>query len=233
MTRTFYARAGKRWLDATAAFLGLIAVSPLFLLVALAIRITSRGPVFFRQVRVGQFGKTFRIFKFRSMHVVKVADESLLTAAGDSRITAVGRWLRRTKLDEFPQLLNVLTGDMSLVGPRPEVPRYTAAYSEEERRVLLAKPGITGPAAVKYVNEEELLAGQPDKDSFYLTTLLPAKLAIDLSYCANVCFFEDLKILFGTFGNVLWSSGPIATPTLPAPVRQHQKGMAESASDTL
>ncbi len=195
MTQTFYARAGKRWLDAAAAFVGLIAMSPLFLLVALAIKITSRGPVFFRQVRVGQFGKTFRIFKFRSMHVVTNADESLLTAAGDSRITAVGRLLRRTKADEFAQLLNVLAGDMSLVGPRPEVPKYVAAYSEEERQVLLAKPGITGPAAVKFVNEEELLAGQPDIDTFYLNTLLPAKLALDLAYCANVRLLEDLKII--------------------------------------
>ncbi len=233
MTQTFYARAGKRWLDAAAAFVGLIAMSPLFLLVALAIKITSRGPVFFRQVRVGQFGKTFRIFKFRSMHVVTNADESLLTAAGDSRITAVGRLLRRTKADEFAQLLNVLAGDMSLVGPRPEVPKYVAAYSEEERQVLLAKPGITGPAAIKFVNEEELLAGQPDIDTFYLNTLLPAKLALDLAYCANVRLLDDLKIILVTFGNVFFGTGGVAKPTLRGPGKQNQKGMAQSASDTL
>ena len=216
MTQTFYARTGKRWLDAAGAFAGLVILSPLFLLAVLAIKLGSRGPVFFRQVRVGRSGKTFRIFKFRSMNLVDAGTESLLTAAGDPRINSVGHWLRKTKADELPQLINVLVGEMSLVGPRPEVPKYAAAYSERQRQVFLAKPGITSPAANNYVNEEELLAGQPDKDSFYLTTLMPAKLEIDLAYCEDVRLVQDLKIIFATFRNVFVKSGAAGNPLVSA-----------------
>lgn len=217
MAQTFYVRTGKRWLDAAAAFAGLVILSPLFFLAALAIKLASRGPIFFMQVRVGQFGKPFRIFKFRSMRVVDTGSESLLTAACDSRINSVGRLLRKIKADEFPQLLNVLFGEMSLVGPRPEVPKYVAAYSERQRQVLLAKPGITSPAANNYVNEEELLAGQPDKDNFYLSVLLPAKLALDLAYCENVRVGEDLKIILATFLNVFFKPRAAAKPLLNIP----------------
>jgi lipopolysaccharide/colanic/teichoic acid biosynthesis glycosyltransferase len=220
MTQTFYSRIGKRWLDAAAALAGLIILFPLFLAAAIAIKLASRGPVFFRQVRIGQFGKPFRIFKFRSMKVANAVNESLLTAAGDPRINSVGRWLRKTKADEFPQLINVLLGEMSLVGPRPEVPRYAAAYSEKQRQVLLAKPGITGPAANDYVNEEELLAGQDDKDNFYITILLPAKLEMDLGYCKRVRFAEDLKIIFATFWNVFFRTRRLPKPLLRLPERQ-------------
>jgi lipopolysaccharide/colanic/teichoic acid biosynthesis glycosyltransferase len=220
MTQTFYARSGKRWLDVAGAFFGLIILSPIFLLAALTIKLASRGPVFFRQVRVGRFGKTFRIFKFRSMKVVDAGSESLLTAAGDPRINSVGRWLRKTKADEFPQLINVLLGEMSLVGPRPEVPKYTAAYSEMQRQVLLVKPGITSPAANNYVNEEELLADQLDKDTFYLKTLLPAKLESDLAYCEDVRFAEDMKIIFVTFWNVFFRTRAPSKPLLRIPERQ-------------
>ena len=220
MTQTFYSRIGKRWLDAAAALAGLIILSPLFLAAAIAIKLASRGPVFFRQVRVGQFGKAFYIFKFRSMRVTDAQSESLLTAAGDPRINSVGRWLRKTKADEFPQLINVLFGEMSLVGPRPEVPKYAAAYSERQRQVLLAKPGITGPAANDYVNEEELLASQEDKDNFYITTLLPAKLEVDLAYCERVRFAEDLKIIFATFWNILFRTRGLPKPLLRLPERQ-------------
>jgi lipopolysaccharide/colanic/teichoic acid biosynthesis glycosyltransferase len=220
MTKTFYSRFGKRWLDAAGASAGLIILSPLFLVAALAIKFSSRGPVFFTQLRVGQFGKTFLIFKFRSMKVMDAESESLLTAAGDPRINSVGRWLRKTKADEFPQLINVFLGEMSLVGPRPEVPKYAAVYSERQRQVLLAKPGITGPAANDYVNEEELLAGQDDKDRFYIATLLPAKLEMDLAYCERVRFAEDLKIIFATFWNVFFRTRGLPKPLLRLPERQ-------------
>jgi lipopolysaccharide/colanic/teichoic acid biosynthesis glycosyltransferase len=220
MTQTFYARIGKRWLDAGRAFAGLIILSPLLLLAAFAIKLASRGPVFFRQTRVGRFGKTFRIFKFRSMKVVNPGGESLLTAAGDARINAVGRWLRKTKADELPQLINVLLGEMSLVGPRPEVPKYAASYSEKQRRVLLAKPGITGPAANSYINEEELLADQADKDEFYLTTLLPAKLEIDLAYCEDVRLVEDMKIILSTLSHIFFRTRGLSKPLLHIPERQ-------------
>jgi lipopolysaccharide/colanic/teichoic acid biosynthesis glycosyltransferase len=220
MTETFYSRTGKRWLDAAAAFTGLIALSPLFLLAALAIKLTSRGPVFFRQIRVGRFAHPFRIFKFRSMRVMDAPSESLLTSAGDSRITSVGKWLRKTKADEFPQLINVLLGEMSLVGPRPEVPRYVAAYSERQRWVLFAKPGITSPAANQYVNEEELLAEQADQENFYLTAILPAKLEIDLAYCGNIRFSEDLRIIFATFRNVFFKTPAVAKSLAHLPQEQ-------------
>src|SRR5215467_14124175 len=192
---TFYFRVGKRYFDAVIAFTALVLLTPLFLLTAIAIKFTSRGPVFFRQTRVGQLGRPFRIFKFRSMTGTSYGNGSLLTAAGDPRITPLGRWLRRTKIDEFPQLINVVCGDMSLVGPRPEVSEYVALYTERQREVLRVKPGITGPAANDYIDEELLLAGQPDKEAFYVSTILPAKLEYDIAYSKRVRFRDDLLII--------------------------------------
>lgn len=206
-TPTLYTLAGKRCLDATCALLGLIVLSPALCLAAVAVRITSPGPVFFRQKRLGQFGKPFRIFKFRTMVASNASHGSLLTASGDPRITPVGRWLRATKLDELAQLLNVLRGEMSLVGPRPEVPEYVASYTERQRQVLLVRPGVTGPAANMY--EEELLAGQLDKEHFYLTTVLPAKLETDIAYCKNVGCLSDLRLIFQTIAKVAVRIGEI------------------------
>lgn len=214
MNQTLYSSLGKRWLDATCALLGLVVLSPLFLVLALAVKLTSRGPVFFRQVRVGRSCMPFRIFKFRTMAAKREGNEPLVTAAGDSRITTLGRLLRKTKADELPQLINVLTGDMSLVGPRPEVPEFAAAYSEMQKRVFRVRPGITGPAANDYVHEEELLAAQPDKETFYRLTILPAKLEKDLSYCENVRFLEDLRIIFATFAKVFSRTVQLAKPVL-------------------
>lgn len=216
MNQTFYSRFGKRWLDAACAFAGLAVLAPLFLVAALAIKLTSRGPVFFRQMRVGWLRKPFRILKFRTMTTDRKGNGPLLTTEGDSRITPVGRLLRKTKADELPQLINVLLGEMSLVGPRPEVPDFTAAYSEMQNRVFRAKPGITGPAANNYIHEEELLAAQSDKESFYLATILPAKLKMDLSYCENVRFLEDLRIIFATVTNVFSRTVELAKPALNA-----------------
>ena len=203
MKTTFYTKVGKRMLDLAGSGLGLLILSPVFFIVAALVKASSAGPVFFRQVRVGQFQKTFRIFKFRSMRLNSAGSKGgLLTAAGDPRVTPVGRFLRNTKLDELPQLINVVIGEMSLVGPRPEVPEYVAAYSEEQLRVFEQRPGITGPAAISHVREEELLAAQTDKHGFYLRVLMPSKLAIDLDYCANITLFGDLKNLFATFTSI-------------------------------
>jgi lipopolysaccharide/colanic/teichoic acid biosynthesis glycosyltransferase len=202
LSQTFYCGIGKRWFDAAAALAGLVVLSPLFLLVAIAIKMTGRGPVFFRQVRVGQFGMEFRIFKFRSMTSTQGQQGPLLTASGDTRITPVGRWLRKTKIDELPQLLNVVFGEMSLVGPRPEVPRYIAGYTDRQKLIFLTRPGVTGPTANSYIQEEEILAAHADKESFYLKVLLPAKLEMDLVYCKEVSFLQDLKLMFTTFAKI-------------------------------
>jgi len=217
-SQTFYQRAGKRWLDLALASAGLIALSPLLVVVAAAVRLTSPGPALFRQRRTGQFGAPFFIFKFRSMVGTSTAKGALITAAGDPRITPLGRWLRKSKVDELPQLMNVLVGHMSLVGPRPEVPEYTTKYTERQRTILLAKPGVTGPATNAHVNEEELLAGQRDKEAFYLSTVLPAKLEADLAYCENIRFAEDVKLILTAIRLVLVKTMSLFRPRLhPSP----------------
>ncbi|MFZ1405869.1 MAG: sugar transferase [Anaerolineae bacterium] len=166
-------------MSVVAAAVGLMLLSPLFCWIALWIKLTSPGPVFYRAVRVGQDGRPFRLYKFRSMIVGTDRQGPGITATGDPRITRVGRFLRRAKLDELPQLINVLLGDMSLVGPRPEDPRYVAFYTPEQRRVLSVRPGITSPASLAYRHEEQLLAGE-DWETHYRTRVLPDKLALDL-----------------------------------------------------
>ena len=200
MTQSFYCRAGKRWFDASCALFGLIVLSPLLFLVALFVKLMSSGPAFFRQVRIGQFGRPFQIFKFRTMKHSPSGSGPLVTAEGDARITPFGKWLRKSKVDELPQLINVLLGDMSLVGPRPEVPRYVGEYTDRQKKILLVKPGITGPSANVY--EEQLLRDHLDKETFYLTTLLPAKLEIDIAYCESVSFTEDVKLIIQTFWKI-------------------------------
>lgn len=188
---------GKRMFDIAGATLGLVLAGPLLLILAVAIKIESRGPVFFRGVRVGLHGHQFRIFKFRSMVADAEQSGPGITAAGDSRVTRLGRLLRRFKLDELPQLLNVLKGEMSLVGPRPEDPRYVAHYTAEQRRVLSVRPGITGAASVRYRHEEVSLRG-PDWETVYLTVIMPDKLKIDLAYIEHWSFGSDLKVLVQT-----------------------------------
>lgn len=196
MRTTFYTRVGKRWFDAVTSFAGLVLISPMLLCVTVVIRLTSSGPVIFRQIRTGRFGKPFEIVKFRTMKVSPAGANSLLTSANDPRITAVGRWLRKTKIDELPQLYNVLLGDMSLVGPRPEVPHYAMTYTEEQKRVLLVCPGITGPSII--INEEDLMAHSVLKEEFYVSKILPAKLEVDLAYCDNIRFLEDIRLVLLT-----------------------------------
>lgn len=198
-----YLRMGKRIVDTACALVGLVVTSPVLLACAVAIRLDSRGPVFFRQRRVGQYGKTFRIFKFRTMIVATDENGSKLTASGDTRVTPVGKILRKTKLDEIPQLLNVFRGEMSLVGPRPEVPEYTEKYTVHERRVLEVRPGITGPASLAYIDEEQLLAAAEDRERYYVDTIMKHKLRYDLAYCTNICLLEDMRIIFRTGGSLV------------------------------
>lgn len=186
----------KRIFDLVAAGVGLVALLPVFAAIALAIKLSSPGPVLFRQQRVGRNGRLFWLYKFRTMR--PDPGGSLLTAAGDPRITPVGRWLRHRKLDELPQLWNVLRGDMSLVGPRPEVPTYVRLYSPEQHGVLSVRPGITGPTQVRFRREERLLAAHHDPEAYYVTTLMPAKLAIDLEYVRNRSLLGDVGLLLET-----------------------------------
>lgn len=202
MSQSFYERDGKRLLDVIFAFLGLLLTSPLSIIAAIAVRLTSPGPVLFRQLRTGQTGKPFRILKFRTMVANASSSGPLVTSESDHRITSTGRWLRKTKMDELPQLINVLLGEMSIVGPRPEVPQFTATYTEKQKNIFSAKPGITGPAAIAYVQEEELLGSRSNREEFYVSSILPAKLELDLAYCENIRFLEDLKLVFMTIAKL-------------------------------
>ncbi len=215
---TFYQLAGKRLLDVVFSSVGLVLISPILIASACAVAATSPGPIFFRQTRVGRGGKLFRIFKFRTMFVNQSSAELLLTASDDSRITNVGRWLRSSKIDELAQLFNVLKGEMSLVGPRPEVPKYVANYSDAQRKVLSVRPGVTGPAASMF--EEELLAGQVDKEAFYLKHVLPAKLAIDCAYCDNVSLRTDIILIFSTVMKVVRRIGELCRPMVSISQKQ-------------
>jgi lipopolysaccharide/colanic/teichoic acid biosynthesis glycosyltransferase len=215
---SFYRAAGKRCFDFCAASAGIVAISPVLLAAAVAVAMTSPGPIFFRQERVGRGGRNFRIFKFRTMYVSRAASDSLLTATGDARITRAGRWLRSSKIDELAQLFNVVKGDMSLVGPRPEVAKFVATYNHEQRKVLSVRPGVTGPAASMF--EEELLAGQADKESFYVKNVLPAKLAIDCAYCDNVTFTGDVRLILSTIAKVARRIGELCRPAAHIPQKQ-------------
>jgi lipopolysaccharide/colanic/teichoic acid biosynthesis glycosyltransferase len=191
-----------RVLDIVASFWGLVLLSPVFLLVALLIRLDSPGPILFRSRRVGRDGRLFHLLKFRTMVPGAAQSGPGITAAGDSRITALGRLLRRTKLDELPQLVNVLRGEMSLVGPRPEDPRYVALYTPEQRRVLTARPGMTSPASLAYRHEEQLLVG-PGWESVYVQKVMPHKLQLELDYLARRTMLSDLGLILRTLLAVL------------------------------
>ena len=186
----------KRLFDIVSAFLGLVLLSPLFLLVALAVGTTSRGGVLFRQKRVGKDGVTFEILKFRTMYATNSGLH--ITASNDSRITPVGKFLRKSKLDELPQLWNVLKGDMSLVGPRPEVPEYTALYTREQRQIFLVRPGITDPASILFRNENDLLMNSDDPNEFYTHEILPKKVELGLKYICDMSVAYDIKLIFQT-----------------------------------
>ena len=189
----------KRLFDITASGLGLLVLSPLFLILAVWIKLDSPGPVFYRQVRVGRGNKDFRLFKFRSMRVGS-DKKGLITVGGhDPRVTRSGYYIRKYKLDELPQLINVFIGDMSLVGPRPEVRKYVDLYTPEQLRVLDVRPGITDMASIRYRNENELLEQAADPEQYYRDVVMQDKLRINLEYVADHSFIKDLKIIFMTF----------------------------------
>lgn len=206
---TFYARHGKRTMDIFGASIGLVILSPLFAGVACGIWLTSRGPVFFRQVRLGKNHKAFRIVKFRSMVNGKAEQDSGITIAGDRRVTYIGRFLRRYKIDELPQLWNVLCGEMSLVGPRPELPDYVALYTPLQRAVLQARPGITDPASIAYRNEEEILAAHTHPEHFYRTRILPDKLSRNIAYLKNISLSHDLSLIVKTVASAFLATNKL------------------------
>lgn len=188
----------KRTYDLLLSGVGLLLVWPVLLALGLIIRVFDGAPVLFRQTRVGRQGRPFRILKFRTMRPNAERAGASVTQAGDPRVTRVGRWLRKTKLDELPQLWNVFTGDMSLVGPRPEVPQYVARYNAEQKRVLELRPGITDLATLLYLNEEELLRGRPDVERVYLEEVMPRKIQLTLAYAAGANLWEDTKVILRT-----------------------------------
>ena len=189
----------KRLFDVVASGVGLLLLSPLFLLVAIWIKLDSPGPVFYRQVRVGRYNRDCRIFKFRSMRVG--ADKgSLVTIGGrDPRVTRSGYFIRKFKIDELPQLINVFIGDMSLVGPRPEVRHYVDYWTKEQLRVLDVRPGITDPASIKFRNENELLEKAEDAEKYYIEVIMQEKLRLYLEYVEKHNFWFDIKLIFQTF----------------------------------
>ncbi len=188
----------KRLFDILFSFALLLLLLPLFLLIALLVAVTSPGGALFRQVRVGKEGREFRLLKFRTMRPGSESKGQITVGSRDPRVTSIGQLLRRTKCDELPQLFNVLIGDMSVVGPRPEVPKYVAMYTSEQRRVLNVRPGITGPASIQYINENELLGQSADPDRTYIEEVMPTKLAIDLRYVESASMMTDLKIIGAT-----------------------------------
>lgn len=193
----------KRCFDIVASAFGLLFLAIPFLFVAVAIRCTSKGPVYFRQERVGKNGKTFRIFKFRTMVTDAESKGLQITVGGDARITKVGALLRKTKIDELPQLINVLLGQMSFVGPRPEVPRYVEMYSEYQKNVLRIRPGITELASIIYRDENDILAASEDPEKAYVEEIMPKKIELNMEYMKKMNVFYDIKLIFMTFAAVL------------------------------
>lgn len=195
----------KRGMDILASLLLLLLLFPVFLVLAIAIKADSKGPVFFRQVRVTQFGRTFRIFKFRTMVSDAEKKGSQVTVQNDCRVTRVGAKIRHVRLDEIPQLLNVLTGDMSFVGTRPEVPRYVERYTPEMMATLLLPAGVTSTASIEFKDEDKLLQAAENADEVYVQEVLPQKMAYNLAYLRRFSFGRDIGILFQTVFRVFGS----------------------------
>ena len=189
----------KRLFDVVASGLGLLILCPILIIVAIWIKLDSKGPVFYRQVRVGRYNKDFRIFKFRSMRIGSDKG-SLVTIGGrDPRVTRSGYFIRKFKIDELPQLINVFIGDMSLVGPRPEVRHYVNYWTPEQMRVLDVRPGITDPASIRFRNENELLEQAEDPEKYYIEVIMQDKIKLYLEYVENASFWYDIKLIFQTF----------------------------------
>jgi len=193
----------KRLFDIILSFIGLIILLPFFIIIALLIVIDSRGGIFYKQVRVGLDGKDFTLFKFRSMKTNSDKGSLLTVGGNDSRITSIGSFIRKYKIDELPQLLNVLFGDMSLVGPRPEVRKYVDLYTDEQKKVLSVKPGITDYASIEYSNENEILGKTLNPEQTYIDEIMPAKLKLNLKYISEKSFGVDLKIIWRTVKKII------------------------------
>ena len=192
----------KRLMDIVISGGALLVIWPVLLLVALAIKIDDPGPVFYRQVRVGRGGKTFRIFKFRTMVVDADKKGLAITVGRDNRITRVGALLRKTKLDELAQLINVFVGEMSFVGPRPEVQKYVDLYTPYQRQVLLVRPGITDYASIAYRNENDMLAEAEDPERMYIDVIMPDKIELNMKYLREISPLADIRLIFGTIAAV-------------------------------
>lgn len=189
----------KRSLDILVSGIGLLLLSPFFLLICLLIVLDSRGPAFYRQVRVGRNGRDFRLWKLRTMYIDSDKRGQLITIGNrDARVTRLGYYLRKYKLDEFPQLINVLKGEMSLVGPRPEVRKYVNYYTPEQLKVLDVRPGITDPASIAFADENQILEAVADPEQYYIKEVMPRKLELNLVYIRRQNFWRDIGILFKT-----------------------------------
>lgn len=188
----------KRVFDFMASLLGLLILSPILLVTAIFIKIDSRGPIFFKQKRVGKNKETFEIYKFRTMVTDAEKMGKQITVGNDRRITRIGKVIRKCKLDELPQLINVLKGEMSLVGPRPEVPRYVELYDEYQEQILLVKPGITDYASIKFINENEILGASSDPEEEYIKEIMPNKIELNMQYINNFSIFEDIRLILKT-----------------------------------
>lgn len=193
----------KRCFDIAASFFGILFLLIPFAAVAVAVKCSSRGPVFFRQVRVGKNGREFRIYKFRTMVADAEKKGMQITVGGDSRVTGIGRVLRKTKVDELPQLFNVFAGQMSFVGPRPEVPHYVDMYSDYQKSVLRIKPGITELASIVYRDENDVLAKSEDPERTYIEEIMPEKIKLNMQYMQKMNVFYDIYLIFRTFAAVL------------------------------
>jgi lipopolysaccharide/colanic/teichoic acid biosynthesis glycosyltransferase len=204
----------KRMFDLVSAGLGVLLLAPLLGLLAILVKAEDRGPVFFRQERIGYQGRPFRIWKLRTMVRDAEARGLPLTVGRDPRVTRIGAWLRRLKLDELPQLFNVLVGDMSFVGPRPEVPRYVASYDVAKRRVLELVPGITDQASIRYAEESTILAAAADPERVYVEEIVPEKIRLNLAYAARATVWTDLRVMLATLRQLFGS--PNGTHHAPA-----------------
>jgi len=201
--REFYLRYGKRYFDFFVSIVSLVILLPVFLLVAVAIKLDDGGPVFFFQERVGRNFSTFKVVKFRTMTTDPQVAGPLVTSENDKRITKVGKILRKLKIDELPQIFNVLRGEMSIVGPRPEVPKYVKLFEKEYRKLLTVRPGMTGYASVVFRNEEQILSRYTEPETAYVTEILPKKIKLELIYVSRVSFIFDIKIFLWTFLKVI------------------------------
>lgn len=194
----------KRGFDIIFGIAGLVLLGPVFLIMAVWIKLDSSGPVFYKQTRVGKNGRNFLLYKFRSMRVGSDKTGLLTVGEKDPRITKSGSYIRKFKLDEFPQLINVLRGEMSIVGPRPEVPKYVALYNEEQMKVLEVRPGISDWSSIRFRNENELLAQSENSEAFYISEIMPEKLRMNLEYIRTNNFWTDLKIIFMTLKKIIF-----------------------------